>query len=75
MAKYGELWQKAGPGAVPVGKNGEPLFVLRGQDRLAGAAVRFYATLRYASGDAVGARECMQIADAFEAYHPRKNPD
>lgn len=54
---------------------GEPLFLLRGQDRLAVAAVRYYASLVAASGDQTGAREVMKCADDMEKWPKKKYPD
>lgn len=54
---------------------GEPLFLLRGQDKLAGAAVRYYASLVAASGDPSGAREIMKCADDMEKWPNKKYPD
>lgn len=54
---------------------GEPLFLLRAQDQLASAAVRFYATLVAATGDSTGAREIMKSADAMDRWPKKKYPD
>jgi len=54
---------------------GEPLFLLRGQDRLAVAAVRYYASLVSATGDSTSAREIMKCADDMEKWPKKKYPD
>jgi len=54
---------------------GEPLFLLRGQDRLASAAVRYYAALVKAAGQDEAAREIMKCADQMDAYPRKKYPD
>jgi hypothetical protein len=53
----------------------EPVFLLRGQDKLASDAVRMYAALRRAAGDVSGANHCEAMARIMEAYPNRKMPD
>lgn len=69
-AKYGKVTSES-----KKFEEGEPLFILRGQDRLAATAVRFYATLRMAIGDMKGATEAMKVADRMEEWPKRKYPD
>jgi len=54
----------------------EPIFILRGQDKLAAAVVRFWADRAeqagVRSGKVMGARDC---ADAMDAWPVKKLPD
>lgn len=54
---------------------GEPVFLLRAQDRLAAQAVRHYARLRQKAGDEKGAKECRRIAQAMSDWPKKKMPD
>ena len=69
-SKYGEV--KTELKDIP--KN-EPVFLLRGQDKLAAAAVRYYATLRASIGDLDGANECHDVAELMENWPTKKMPD
>lgn len=56
--------------------NGEPLFLVRGQDKLAPGLVRYWAGAARARGcgeDKV--QEAMQCATAMEQWPKRKFPD
>lgn len=53
----------------------EPVFLLRAQDILAPAVVRYYAALRASIGDHEAAKEIMRIADSMERWSRRKYPD
>lgn len=54
----------------------EPFFVLRGQDALAADLVREWALRARAAGcPADKTAEAERIADAMEAWTPRKDPD
>jgi hypothetical protein len=62
----------------PAGKipDDEPVFLLRGQDQHAAAAVRFYAELvEKAGGDAEVVRLSRMQADRMDALTRRKAPD
>lgn len=52
----------------------EPIFVLRGQDKLAPTAVRLYADLLELAG-CRGQMEVRAFAREMEAWQPRKLPD
>ena len=54
----------------------EPLFLLRGQDLLAPAAVEFWATLvQNCMGDDGQAEHATAHAQAMREWSPRKMPD
>jgi hypothetical protein len=54
----------------------EPLFVLRAQDRLAAATVRFWAQLLEASrGNAALVKEARECANAMDKWPVKKLPD
>lgn len=53
----------------------EPVFLLRGQDRLAARAVRYYAKLREQAGDSKGAKECRRAAQMMSNWPVKKTPD
>lgn len=54
---------------------GEPLFVLRGQDWLAPWAVRAYVLFLRLFGLREAADQCEAVAKAMEAWPYRKMPD
>lgn len=68
--KYGKI--KVEGKVIP---DGEPLFLLRGQDRLASAAVRYYASLVAAAGNPEAAKEVMGCADQMDQWAKKKYPD
>lgn len=54
----------------------EPIFVLRAQDRLAAAVVRFWADeAERAGANAAKVAEAREVADAMERWPARKLPD
>jgi hypothetical protein len=53
----------------------EPLFLLRGQDELAAAAVRFYFELYPLHGLPLDREHVKEHVAAMEAWQPRKLPD
>lgn len=53
----------------------EPVFILRAQDKLAPTAVRLYATLRGAMGNAEAAKNIMDFAELMDAWPKKKWPD
>lgn len=53
----------------------EPLFLLRGQDKLAHDAVRFYADLCAGQDAEIDADDIVEFADRMMAWEPRKLPD
>jgi len=54
----------------------EPIFILRGQDKLAWHAVKFWADIAEANGvDAEKVAEARQIAQAMRDHTPQKLPD
>lgn len=54
----------------------EPVFLLRGQDRLAADAVEFYAALVQAAGGSADVVEkSRRWASEMRAWSPRKLPD
>jgi hypothetical protein len=54
----------------------EPIFVLRAQDRLAAAVVRFWADeAQKAGANAAKIAEAREVADAMEQWPSRKVPD
>jgi hypothetical protein len=54
----------------------EPIFVLRAQDRLAAAAVRFWADEAEKAGSSVAKiAEAREVAAAMEQWPTRKLPD
>ena len=62
----------------PSGKipDDEPVFLLRGQDKHAAAAVRMYAALvEAASGDRQIIEACRRQADRMDAWRPKQTPD
>lgn len=74
--KYQNIHHEVDVGSfAPLGRKGEPLFVLRGQDLLAPVTVMFYAAMRLANGDKKGARECERIAADMLRWSDRKMPD
>lgn len=55
---------------------GEPAFLLRGQDEFAEATVRFYANLIEShGGDAALVASARKQADAIKAWETKKSPD
>lgn len=57
-------------------KPGEPFFVLRAQDAVAGDAVRGWASLAHAAGAPAEALElALQHADRMDAWPQKKKPD
>jgi len=68
--KYGQVTVERG--TIPPQ---EPLFILRGQDKLAPIAVRYYAKLREKAGDSKGAKECLKAAQAMSNWPKKKMPD
>lgn len=52
----------------------EPVFILRAQDKLAAAAVRFYATMVGAMGNQEMAKECIDFAEVMDAWSVKKWP-
>lgn len=68
--KYGQV--KVERKEIPAN---EPVFLLRGQDRLAARAVRYYAKLREKAGDSKGAKECRQAAQIMSKWPVKKMPD
>ena len=56
---------------------GEPVFILRGQDKLAPAVVRLYADLVELAGcgPTMSRAEIRMFADRMERWQPRKLPD
>ena len=57
-------------------KAGEPYFVVRGQDRLSGEVVRTYAELLFrAEASPALVESALQLADAMDAFGPKKLPD
>lgn len=76
MPKYGRIYHEIAPGEfAPLGAEGEPVFVLRGQDVYAWQAVDDYAKRRGANGDVNGAKECGAVAVAMRAWPVKKKPD
>lgn len=70
--KYGKVTLEKKPD-VP---EHEPLFVLRGQDRLAPGIVRLYGELYLsATGDDEGRRKILKQARLMQLWEPRKVPD
>ena len=68
--KYGRVTTEKG--RIP---EGEPVFILRAQDKLAAEAVGFYADLRRRVGDEKGSRDVLKVAKAFRAWPKKKLPD
>ena len=68
-SKYGKVSTEKK--AIP---ENEPVFLLRAQDELASAAVRYYAELRKAK-DPDGAKQCALVADAMDKWPKHKMPD
>lgn len=68
--KYGLITTEYGK--IP---EGEPVFILRAQDRLAANAIRCYAALLTAAGDDKGYQECLEIAATFDKWPKKKMPD
>lgn len=68
--KYGNVTTERK--AIPAS---EPVFLLRGQDRLAAQAVRYYAKLRERAGDSKGAKECRKAAQMMSDWPVKKLPD
>lgn len=67
-AKGDSCYEKAAPD--------EPIFVLRGQDKLAPTAVRIWAQLALKAGMSKEKfREAEQCALEMEKWHTRKIPD
>lgn len=55
---------------------GEPVFIIRGRDRVAGDAIRAYADLAYQVGAPAEALElALQQADAVDRWPNKKIPD
>ncbi|CAN0468631.1 unnamed protein product [Phaeothamnion confervicola] len=72
MLKHDEVER----GCFAKAADNEPLFVLRGQDKLAPALVREWARLAAENGcppDKV--QEARNLADAMDRWLPRKYPD
>jgi hypothetical protein len=70
--KYGKITLEKKPD-IP---DDEPLFVLRGQDKLAAGLVEQYAINRfYATGDLETTQEIMKQADAMRKWPVKKVPD
>lgn len=66
--KYGKL-------NIPGIAEGEPVFVLRAQDRLAEKAIRMYQLLAESHGSPLAA-ELDKVVDSFRNWPgPRKMPD
>lgn len=66
--KYGKL-------NIPGIADGEPVFILRAQDRLAGKAVRMYQLLAESHGSPLAA-ELDKVVDSFRKWPgSRKMPD
>ena len=56
----------------------EPLFTLRGQDKLAPIAVKVWVELldfAYGGSGSDKGTEALEVADEMEAWSPRKIPD
>lgn len=65
-----------GDGCLGRAADDEPVFVLRGQDRLAPILVRLWASMASRAGcDAMKVQEAMKCAEAMEAWPSRKLPD
>ena len=69
-SKYGEI-----KSSKVEFEDGEPLFLLRGQDIFAAATVRFYANLRRSAGDSSGWAHCMDVARDLQEWKKKKIPD
>jgi hypothetical protein len=62
--------------ALSKARDDEPIFVLRGQDRLAPDVVRQWADRAEQAGcDTEKVREAREVAAAMEAWPQRKLPD
>lgn len=68
--KYGRV--KTEFGNIP---DEEPVFILRGQDKLACETVRLYAKLRRKGGDDKGAAACLKAAQRMSDWPKKKLPD
>jgi hypothetical protein len=67
---------KAGNPCIEKAREDEPIFVLRGQDNLAPALVRLWASRARALGcSSEKVQDAIECADAMEAYPTRKDPD
>lgn len=61
---------------VPTFHPGEPVFIVRGQDQLAGNSARDYAHRAFHAGvDRAVVEQVMRRADALDAWSPKKLPD
>ena len=70
--------ENAAAGVGPLGKadDGEPVFILRGQDRLAASLVWEWARRASRTGCPVAKIiEAQEIAEAMEKWPKRKDPD
>ena len=68
--KYGKITTERGGIS-----EGEPCFILRGQDIFAAHVVRIYAALRRSAGDDNGADQCEGIARVMQKWTKKKLPD
>ena len=70
-AKYGQIETKKGE--IP---DDEPVFLIRAQDALAGAIVRYYAILYLSvTNDHQGFNRIIATADEMDVWLPKKLPD
>lgn len=69
-AKYGQITAERKD--IP---KDEPCFLLRGQDRLAAKAVRYYAKLRKEVGDSKAVKEILKQAQRMSDWPVKKMPD
>ena len=54
----------------------EPVFLIRAQDALAGAIVRYYAILYLSvTNDRPGFNRILAVADSMDGWHYKKVPD
>lgn len=68
--------QRRGEGCLGKAAMDEPLFILRGQDKLAPALVRAWAALAYEHGcTKQRCEESLQLAASMENWTTRKFPD
>ena len=70
-AKYGQV--ETEKKAIP---DDEPVFLIRAQDALAGAIVRYYAILYLSvTNDRLGFNRIITVAEHMDRWLPKKVPD
>lgn len=76
LAKIERANAAAGKGCFGKAADDEPVFILRGQDALAGDLVELWAIRARSLGcHPDKCREAQELADAMREWQPQKNPD